>query len=166
GRGWAAPGLSDPALGRRLLERIAATAGTAATAESKLRFLTRLLSRLGEPAIVFTEYRDTLERLRAALVGAGSDVTMLHGGLTAAERSRCQHRFNERGGILLATDAAAEGLNLHSRCRLVIQYELPWSPARIEQRTGRVDRVGQRRRVHEILLVADDTAERLVLGSL
>ena len=68
--------------------------------------------------------------------------------------------------LLLATDAASEGLNLHRRCRAVVHFELPWSPARLEQRTGRVDRIGQPRRVHEILLIADDTAERLVLAPL
>ena len=68
--------------------------------------------------------------------------------------------------MLLATDAASEGLNLQRRCRAVVHYELPWSPARLEQRTGRVDRIGQSRRVHEILLVAGDTAERLVLAPL
>jgi hypothetical protein len=83
------------------------------------------------------------------------------------ERRRSQAAFT--GGtsrVLLATDAASEGLNLHARCRVVIHYELPWSPARLEQRTGRVDRIGQSRVVHEILLVARDTAERLVLAPL
>src|SRR5690606_26610054 len=67
---------------------------------------------------------------------------------------------------LLATDAASEGLNLHHRCRLVVHFELPWNPARLEQRTGRVDRIGQARTVHEILLVSRDTAERTVLAPL
>src|SRR5207253_10448731 len=59
-----------------------------------------------------------------------------------------------------------EGLNLHGRCRLVLHFELPWSPLRLEQRVGRVDRIGQRRPVHELALVAGDTAERLVLAPL
>ncbi len=91
---------------------------------------------------------------------------MLHGGLTASERSLVQRQFNHRGGILLATDAAAEGLNLHHCCRLVIHYELPWNPTRLEQRCGRVDRLGQTARVHELALVADHTAERLVVSPL
>ena len=61
--------------------------------------------------------------------------------------------------LLLATDAAAEGLNLHHRCRLVINLELPWNPMRLEQRIGRVDRIGQRRTVHAFHLVADGTGE-------
>ena len=90
-----------------------------------------------------------------------------------AERSRVQHEFNDTSAacradspVLIATDAAAEGLNLHLRCRLVIHYELPWSTARLEQRAGRVDRLGQQRRVHELGLIAATTAERLVLAPL
>jgi hypothetical protein len=68
--------------------------------------------------------------------------------------------------VLLATDAASEGLNLHHRCRLVIHLELPWMPTRIEQRVGRVDRIGQRLPVHEIRLVARGTVEATVVAPL
>jgi superfamily II DNA or RNA helicase len=162
----AAPGLSNWARERRWLSTLVESASQAARCESKLRFLVRLLKRLREPVIVFTEYRDTLERLRLAVAQSHPDVQVLHGHLPAADRSAVQQAFNTAGSLLLATDAASEGLNLHSRCRVVIHYELPWSPARLEQRTGRVDRIGQRRNVHEIILVADDTAERLVLAPL
>jgi superfamily II DNA or RNA helicase len=161
-----APALSDPGLERRLLTAIAEAARLAAADERKTRFLLRLLSRIREPAIVFTEYRDTLARLERRVAGAGHVVAVLHGGMTPAERGRVQHTFNERGGILLATDAASEGLNLHHRCRVVIHYELPWNPSRLEQRVGRVDRLGQTRRVHELALVAAHTAERLVVAPL
>jgi superfamily II DNA or RNA helicase len=160
------PGLADPKLERRLLAAIAETARLAASDEQKTRFLLRLLSRIREPAIVFTEYRDTLARLEQRVAAAGHAVAVLHGGMTAAERSRTQLAFNERGGTLLATDAASEGLNLHHRCRVVIHYELPWNPSRLEQRAGRVDRLGQSRRVHELVLVAAHTAERLVVAPL
>jgi superfamily II DNA or RNA helicase len=162
----AAPGLADGPRERRWLAAIVEAAQLAARNESKVRFLIRLLSRMREPAIVFTEYRDTLGRLRRALAAERHDVLLLHGAMLPSERSAVQLAFNERGTLLLATDAASEGLNLHHRCRAVIHYELPWSPARLEQRTGRVDRIGQARRVHEIVLVADDTAERLVLAPL
>ncbi len=161
-----APGLADPKLERRLLTAIAEAARLAASDERKTRFLLRLLSRIREPAIVFTEYRDTLARLEQRVAAAGHAVAVLHGGMTPAERSRTQHAFNERGGILLATDAASEGLNLHHRCRVIIHYELPWNPSRLEQRAGRVDRLGQPRRVHELALVAAHTAERLVVAPL
>ena len=175
------PGLADSKRERRWLRAIAEAARLAAGDERKTRFLLRLLdklgaklgagsgARLGEPAIIFTEYRDTLARLEERLAAAGHPVGslhVLHGGLSPADRSRVQHAFNERGGTLLATDAASEGLNLHHRCRVVIHYELPWNPLRLEQRAGRVDRLGQTRRVHELALVAAHTAERLVVAPL
>ena len=162
----AGPGLTDPDQEQRWLTAIVAAADRAARDESKFRLLRRLLRRTKEPAIVFTEYRDTLERMRLYLSGLGQSVIVLHGGLSAAERSAAQREFNATGFLMLATDAAAEGLNLHHRCRLVIHFELPWNPSRLEQRTGRVDRIGQMRAVHEILLVANDTAERRILAPL
>ncbi|MBA3231206.1 MAG: DEAD/DEAH box helicase [Acidobacteria bacterium] len=162
----AAPGMADAALERALLTAIIQAAACAAEGESKIRLLARLLTRTGEPAIVFTEFRDTLTRLQMALADAGVSTLALHGGQSPAERGAVRSVFNATGSVLLATDAASEGLNLQSRCRLVVHYELPWTPSRLEQRTGRVDRIGQRRRVHEILLVARDTAERMVLAPL
>jgi len=155
------PGLLDERREQRWLSQLIAAAGCAV--DSKRRFLLRLLRRLpAEAAIVFTEYRDTLLLLSRSVPGC----LTLHGGMTPAERAEVQARFNENGGVLLATDAASEGLNLQRRCRLVICYELPWSPARLEQRIGRVDRLGQSRRVHAITLVARDTAEDLVIAKL
>ena len=162
----AVPGLADPRLERRHLTAIGDAARRAANEERKTRFLLRLLARLGEPAIVFTEYRDTLARLEGHITAAGHAVSVLHGGMAPAERSRVQHAFNHGGGTLLATDAASEGLNLHERCRVIVHYELPWNPSRLEQRAGRVDRLGQTRRVHELALVAAHTAERLVVAPL
>src|SRR6185436_5636155 len=162
----AVAGLADVASERRWLKAILEAAEAAAIRESKLERLKRLLVKIQEPAIVFTEYRDTLLRLYDHLRLAHSSIAVLHGGMTASERSAVQQQFNEGGSLLLATDAAAEGLNLQHRCRLVIHFEWPWSPARLEQRTGRVDRIGQTQVVHEIMLVASDTAERLVLAPL
>src|SRR5207249_4056200 len=68
--------------------------------------------------------------------------------------------------LLLATDAAGEGLNLHRRCRVVINLELPWNPMRLEQRIGRVDRIGQRRAVHVFHLIGADTGETRLLDEL
>jgi hypothetical protein len=156
-----APGLADERREQRWLSQLAAAARNAP--DAKRHYLVRLLRRLrGEAAIVFTEYRDTLRQLAASL----PDCLMLHGGMTPGERAEVQARFNEYGGVLLATDAGSEGLNLQRRCRLVLCYELPWNPARLEQRIGRVDRLGQARRVHAITLVARDTAEDLVIARL
>ena len=161
-----ARGLLDVSGECRLLEAIGHAAQRASGNESKIRFLRRFLRRVDEPAILFTEYRDTLERLRGQLLPLREDLQVLHGGMDLRERATAAAAFNQRASLLLATDAASQGLNLHARCRLVIHFELPWSPARLEQRSGRVDRIGQWRRVHELLLVADDTAEQLVLAPL
>ncbi|MEX1127354.1 MAG: DEAD/DEAH box helicase, partial [Vicinamibacterales bacterium] len=160
-----ASGLSDVSLERALLEEIAAVAEQASQAESKLALLRRMISRTGEPMIVFTEYRDTLACIAAAVAPLRRAV-LLHGDMAPRERAAVQRAFNREGSLLLATDAASEGLNLHERCRLVVHFELPWTPARLEQRTGRVDRLGQTRVVHEVLLVARDTCERMVLAPL
>lgn len=159
----AVPGLADAAREHRWLAALVDAAAAALVHDSKLRRLLRLRQRAGaEPTIVFTEYRDTLRHLSTAI----PDSLQLHGGLTATERAAVQQRFNENGGWLLATDAGSEGLNLQHRCRLVVNYELPWNPARLEQRIGRVDRIGQRRTVHAVTLIARDTAEDLVVANL
>jgi hypothetical protein len=160
-----ARGLDDEARERACLEEIAGAADEAARVESKLAFLLRFVRRVREPVVIFTEYRDTLAQIASALGGEHHPL-LLHGEMLPRERTAVQAAFNRDGGILLATDAASEGLNLHHTCRLVVHFELPWTPMRLEQRTGRVDRFGQARRVHEILLVAQDTAERLVFAPL
>ena len=159
-------GLGNPAHERAWLGTIHAAAVAAARAESKLSCLRRLLRRVEEPAIVFTEYRDTLLRI-AATIAPFTSIALLHGGLTREERRAAEQRFTSGAArVLLATDAAGEGLNLQARCRLVVNCELPWSPLRLEQRAGRVDRIGQRRQVHVIHLLARDTAETEILARL
>jgi superfamily II DNA or RNA helicase len=134
--------------------------------ETKVRALVRLLRRAAEPAVVFTEYRDTLALLANSL-GTIRQLALLHGGLSLDERQIAVHAFNSGSvDLLLATDAGSEGLNLQTRCRLVINLELPWNPIRLEQRIGRVDRLGQSRTVHVVNLFADGTAEATVLAHL
>lgn len=123
-----------------------------------------------EKVIVFTEYRDTLEAIRAR-IDADPDLAdhyvILHGGLTRGQRLRRQELF-ERPEIrvLLATDAASEGLNLQHHCRRVIHVELPWNPNRLEQRNGRVDRYGQSREPIIRFLYYPDSPEDDVLRRL
>jgi superfamily II DNA or RNA helicase len=157
-------GLRDADRERRLLTALAGAAALAAGSESKLSAVRRLLRRVREPLIIFTEYRDTLAHLARAI---DEPVAMLHGGMTRPERIAALRSF--AGGaarILLATDAASEGLNLHHTCRVVMNLELPWNPMRLEQRIGRVDRIGQRRTVHAFHLVGGDTGERQLLDEL
>jgi superfamily II DNA or RNA helicase len=156
-------GLGDWAEEGRELEQLLSLARRASTAESKVSALERWLRRVREPAIVFTEYRDTLTHLREALERRGllpGRLAELHGGLTRRERSEALRQFAEgRCDVMLATDAASEGLNLHHHCRCVVSLEVPWSPVRLEQRAGRVDRIGQRRRVHALHFVGAHTIE-------
>lgn len=159
---WREPVMTDAAEERVWLARLAADASLASANESKLNALSRLLRRVREPVIVFTEYRDTLVHVRNTVVPHG---VLLHGGLSRAERLASLQRFAE-GGVLLATDAAGEGLNLHAGCRTVINLELPWNPMRLEQRIGRVDRIGQPKRVHAFHLIARESDEMAVLERL
>ena len=165
----AARGLADAATERRWLERLLGLARAAESCETKMAAIARFLRRAREAAIVFTEYRDTLERLGRAFDNTetcrGGLAARLHGGLTTAERAAELGRFTSGNApLLLATDAASEGLNLHHRCRLVVNLEVPWTPLRFEQRVGRVDRLGQRARVHAVTLVARGTIEESVIA--
>ncbi|MGI9032603.1 MAG: helicase-related protein [Acidimicrobiales bacterium] len=113
--------------------------------------------------IVFTEHRDTLnylvERLRSFL-GRTEAVVTIHGGIRREERRRIQDTFTQDRDclVLVATDAAGEGINLQ-RAHLVVNYDLPWNPNRIEQRFGRVHRIGQTEVCHLWNLVAEATRE-------
>ena len=161
----AAPGLVDTRDERAALQHLLALA-RAAGASTKFARVARLLDRAREPAVVFTEYRDTLAALGSRL-SLSRRVLAIHGGLPADARRDIVEAFNDgRADVLVATDAAGEGLNLHHRCRLVIDLELPWNPLRLEQRIGRVDRLGQRRIVHGVRLFHPGTIESAVLEHL
>ena len=156
--------LGDIGRERELLGALATAARAATARETKISALIRILDRVGEPAIVFTEYRDTLVHLKE---GLARPVALLHGGLTREERAEALDDFTSgRRSVLLATDAAGEGLNLHHSCRTVINLELPWNPMRLEQRIGRVDRIGQQRTVHAFHLIARGTGEARILDRL
>jgi len=139
--------------------------GSGTAGRGKLSALARFVWRTREPVIVFTQYRDTLEEVVETL--AAATVAAVHGGLSLAERTRALHEFTSGAvRVLAATDAASEGLNLHARCRLIVCLDLPWTPVRLEQRIGRVDRIGQARRVHAVALVAGNSYEELVAARL
>ena len=95
----------------------------------------------------FTEHRDTLNYLKdgiATLLGRPEAVVVIHGGLGRDERRKAQEEFlnDPLVQVLLATDAAGEGINLQ-RAHLMVNYDLPWNPNRLEHRFGRIDRIGQ-----------------------
>ena len=159
-------GLADSPAEAALLAGALHAAQSAAKRWSKLRALLRLLRRTRDRVLVFTEYRDTLLALSAAL-SAQTSIATLHGGLSRAARASALAQFaSGHARVLIATDVAAEGLNLQETCRLVVHVELPWSPARLEQRNGRVDRLGQRRRVHVWRLLGDPLHEARVVAAL
>lgn len=129
-----------------------------------------VLSIREEKAIIFTEYRDTLATLREAfsshpqLRGTFVELT---GGLSASQRRRRIAEFHKPGcRMLLATDAASEGLNLQEKCCRLYHFELPWNPNRLEQRNGRVDRHGQTRPPVIRYLFYPDSPEDRVLDRL
>uniref|UniRef100_UPI0028DB6E4A helicase-related protein n=1 Tax=uncultured Bifidobacterium sp. TaxID=165187 RepID=UPI0028DB6E4A len=120
-------------------------------------------SPLPHKMIVFTEHRDTLTYLEhriASLTGRRESVVTIHGGLSRDERRARQERFSNdpSARILVATDAAGEGLNLQ-RADLMVNYDLPWNPNRIEQRFGRIHRIGQKRVCFLWNMVARGTRE-------
>lgn len=121
--------------------------------------------RNGRPRkfIIFTEHRDTLEYLRArisSLLGRPDTVKAIHGGVRRGERRQITEEFtkNHSCQILLATDAAGEGLNLQA-AHLMVNYDLPWNPNRIEQRFGRIHRIGQEEVCRLWNVVAANTRE-------
>ncbi|MEJ5209324.1 helicase-related protein [Denitratimonas sp. CY0512] len=120
--------------------------------------------------IIFTEQRDTLNYLRARIAdtfGNPDAILAIHGGVNRDERRKVQERFRQdkQVVVLLATDAAGEGVNLQN-AHLMINYDLPWNPNRIEQRFGRIHRIGQREVCHLWNLVASGTREGAVFQRL
>jgi len=113
--------------------------------------------------VIFSEHRDTVnyltERLRA-LLGAPEALVIVHGGMGREERTKAQEAFKQDKDvlILLATDAAGEGINLQ-RAHLMVNYDLPWNPNRLEQRFGRIHRIGQTEVCHLWNLLAEETRE-------
>ena len=113
--------------------------------------------------VVFTEHRDTLNYLEqriTTLLGRKEAVVIIHGGIGREERLTVQESFRHdpEVQVLLATDAAGEGINLQ-RAHLMVNYDLPWNPNRLEQRFGRIHRIGQTEVCHLWNLVAEETRE-------
>ncbi|MFN3684147.1 MAG: helicase-related protein [Fimbriimonadaceae bacterium] len=113
--------------------------------------------------VIFTEHRDTLEYLRRRIetvLGRPDAIVCIHGGMSREDRRNAEEAFtqNKDVEILIATDAAGEGINLQ-RAHLMVNYDLPWNPNRLEQRFGRIHRIGQTEVCHLWNLVAKETRE-------
>ena len=103
--------------------------------------------------LVFTEHRDTLNHLRDHLESWGYSTCEIHGGMNPRDRKQAQEHFRTSRQICVATEAAGEGINLQF-CHLMVNYDLPWNPTRLEQRLGRIHRIGQSRDVYAFNFVA------------
>ncbi|MDP3186077.1 MAG: helicase-related protein, partial [Anaerolineales bacterium] len=153
-----------------LIDQARAIANSAPPAEAKLRHLKTALEDLnrqnpGSKVLIFTESRDTLDYLEKNLRRWNYSVCTIHGGMGLEERIRAESVFKNEAQVLVATEAAGEGINLQF-CNLMINYDIPWNPNRLEQRMGRIHRYGQTREVFIFNLVATDTREGQVLKAL
>jgi len=118
-----------------------------------------------EKILIFTESKDTLEYLVNKIKSWGYLVNYLHGGMKLEERIEAEKIFKQQTQIMVATEAAGEGINLQF-CHLMINYDIPWNPNRLEQRMGRIHRYGQQKDVYIFNLVANNTREGMVLAKL
>jgi superfamily II DNA or RNA helicase len=108
--------------------------------------------------LLFTEHRDTLGYVREHLERWGYSTCEIHGGMNPHERKQAQERFRTAAQVCVATEAAGEGINLQF-CHLMINYDMPWNPTRLEQRLGRIHRIGQDRDVYAFNFVATDSED-------
>jgi superfamily II DNA or RNA helicase len=139
--------------------------GPDAKAEALLDWIYRLQAEEGDPnlkLLVFTEFVATQEMLYEFLTERGFAVECLNGSMDLEERKRVQDSFARDARILVSTEAGGEGLNLQF-CHVVINYDIPWNPMRLEQRIGRVDRIGQTHTVRAVNFVLAESIEAQVL---
>lgn len=138
--------------------------------EKKLQELRGVLERenlvqTGNKLLVFTEAKDTLFYLRDKFRQWGYNTTTIHGDKSIPEREKAEKEFNRGNAqIMVATEAAREGINLQEACWLMVNYDIPWNPNRLEQRMGRIHRYGQKKVVYVYNLVAENTREGRVLS--
>ena len=170
GSSWAAARSTLEKLSRRpdgldgrQLRRLAQRASEVSAQPSKLRSLVRCLGSMGgEKCIIFTQFRMTQDSIVEALRAAGTEPAVFHGEMSWREKEDSLDRFRGPLRVLVSTEAGGEGRNLQF-CRIVINYDLPWNPMRVEQRIGRVHRLGQEHPVRVINLAARGTIEAYVL---
>ncbi|MEH2096651.1 DEAD/DEAH box helicase [Nostoc sp.] len=141
--------------------KLTEAAGADPKAEELLDWIYRLQQEESDPDIkvlIFTEFVPTQKMLREFLTQRGISVVCLNGSMGMEERKQVQEAFAKDVRILISTDAGGEGLNLQF-CHVVVNYDIPWNPMRLEQRIGRVDRIGQTFSVRALNFVFEDTVE-------
>src|SRR5690554_1704560 len=138
--------------------------GTDAKAEALLELIYKIQQEENDPelkVLVFTEFVPTQAMLADFLESRGFSVATLNGSMNLEARGRAQRAFSSDVRILVSTDAGGEGLNLQF-CHIIVNFDMPWNPMRLEQRIGRVDRIGQPHVVRAINFVLEDTVEHRV----
>jgi len=135
-----------------------------AKADALLEWIMKLQQEENDPnlkVLIFTEFIPTQTMMAAFLRERGMSVVTLNGSLSMHERKEVQKDFAQDARVMISTDAGGEGLNLQF-CHVIINYDIPWNPMRLEQRIGRVDRIGQKKVVRALNLVFEDTVEHRV----
>ena len=136
-------------------------AGPDAKAEALIEWIYELQAEENEPdlkVLIFTEFVPTQQMLKEFLEARGISVVTLNGSMDMEERKQAQDAFRKLQRVLVSTDAGGEGLNLQF-AHVIINYDIPWNPMRLEQRIGRVDRIGQPKTVRAINFVFEDSVE-------
>ena len=136
-------------------------AGPDAKAEALIEWMFKLQAEENEPdlkVLIFTEFVPTQQMLKEFLDARGISVVTLNGSMDIEERKQAQDAFCNSHRVLVSTDAGGEGLNLQF-AHVIINYDIPWNPMRLEQRIGRVDRIGQPKTVRAVNLIFEDSVE-------
>ena len=129
---------------------------------SKCDVIEKLVAQINDRIIIFTEYKASQEYIRYRLERANFKTIAFDGSLSRGRKGWVRYMFQKEGGILVSTESGGEGLNFQF-CNHVINYDLPWNPMRLEQRIGRVHRLGQTKDVNIYNLVTKDTIEEHIM---
>ncbi|WP_342472222.1 SNF2-related protein [Metasolibacillus sp. FSL H7-0170] len=132
---------------------------------SKAQKTAQLIKQINNKVIIFTEYRATQLYLQAFLYEQGITAVLFNGKYKKSKRDYMKHLFKEHAQVLIATEAGGEGINLQF-CSHVINYDLPWNPMKLEQRIGRVHRLGQTEDVEIYNFAVEETIEQHILALL
>lgn len=132
--------------------------------ETKLSELKTIMETIGdEKVLIFSEAKDTVDYLIDKMRSWGYSVNYIHGEMSMEQRVEAEQIFRKETQVMIATEAAGEGINLQF-CHMMINYDIPWNPNRLEQRMGRIHRYKQKKDVHIFNLVAENTREGMVLA--
>ena len=132
---------------------------------SKAEKALELINNINDKVIIFTEYRATQLYLQWFFNQHGISSVPFRGGFKRGKKDWMKQLFKERAQVLIATEAGGEGINLQF-CHHIINYDLPWNPMRIEQRIGRIHRLGQEKDVHIYNFATENTIEQHILSLL